>query len=66
VKDYDGKGRGLSNGSDICRNAGGSLFPRCGTATTMEQLENLSDEMTEMGGVVSEWMRIGLNEKVGS
>ena len=47
------------DGSDICRNAGGSLFQRGGTATAMERLENLSDEVTE-GGVVLEWMRIGL------
>ena len=33
-------------GPDICRNAGGSLFQRGGTAT-MERLENLSDEVTE-------------------
>ena len=35
------------DGSDICRNAGGSLFQRGGTATPMERLENLSDEVTE-------------------
>ena len=32
---------------DICRNAGGILFQRGGTATVMERLENLSDEVTE-------------------
>ena len=36
-------------GSDICRNDGGSLFQRGGTATctSMERLENLSDGVTE-------------------
>ena len=33
--------------SDICRNAGGSLFQKGGTATAMERLENFSDEVTE-------------------
>ena len=37
----------LEDGSDICRNAGGSLFQRGGTATAIERLENLSDEVTE-------------------
>ena len=54
------------NGSDIYRNAGGSLFQRGGTATAMERLENLSDEVTEgRSGLVLEWMRIGLDEVVG-
>ena len=35
------------DGSDICRNARGILFQRGGTATAMERLENLSDEVTE-------------------
>ena len=33
--------------SNICRNVGGSLFQRGGTATVMERLENFSDEVTE-------------------
>jgi len=33
--------------SDSCRNAGGSLFQKGGTATAIERSANLSDEVTE-------------------
>ena len=33
--------------SDICRNAGGILFQKDGTAMAVEQLANFSDEVTE-------------------
>ena len=35
-----------NDGSDICRNAGGSLFQRT-AAMTMERFANFSDEVTE-------------------
>ena len=46
----DGKGRGLSELVGWVRylsQCWGSLFQRGGTATGMERLENLSDEVTE-------------------
>jgi len=42
------------------------LFQSGGTATAMERLVYLSDEVTEGRSSVIEWMRIGLNEVVGS
>ena len=36
-----------SDGSDICLNAGGSLFQRSGTAMAMERLASFSGEVTE-------------------
>ena len=35
------------DGSDICRNAGGSLFQRGEAAMAMQRLANFSDEVTE-------------------
>ena len=35
------------DGSDSCRNAGGSLFQRGGTAMAMERSANFSDEVIE-------------------
>jgi len=35
------------DGSDIYRNAGGSLFQRDGTVNAMERSENFIDEVTE-------------------
>ena len=34
------------DGSDTCRNTGGSLFQRGGTAMAMERFANFSDEVT--------------------
>ena len=40
------------NGSDICRNAGGSLFQEGAIAVALEQSAHFSDELTEGGAVL--------------